>query len=268
MSETKQTLKSFATLFNETLKIFKTDWLRFVKMIGLGILGIVPLAVILGLFFLNTIIFKNANIIGATSMIILGFASLVAVIFAIYISIISKIGSFNLLKDRTEKILEVFKNSRVNFWGFVWISILTAILVMLWTVAFIIPGVIFGVYYSLAIYAFIFEGKTGMSAIKRSQELIKDYWWAFLGRILLFSLIIMAGYAVVAIIFSLPEFAIAKGTASQIIFKNFADLIGALFSAFIITPLYLIFSSLIYKNLVAIKGNTVKQEIPLPIEKV
>ena len=266
MNEVKQKIKPFSSLLKETWEIFKVDWSRFAKMIGLGILGIVPMIIVVVLFTVNSFLFKESGAIYGIISIILGLISIAAVVCAIYVGVVSKIGTFNLLKNRNGKIYEMFKAGRQSFWGFIWISILTAVLVFLWTLALIIPGIIFSVYYSLSIYVFVFEGKTGMAAVKRSHQLIKGYWWAFLGRIILFSLLVIIIYIIASIIFGLPILVTPANSLSRSMANGTTDVITSIFNAFVIAPLYMIFIGLIYKDLVRIKDQNSSLENP-PIAK-
>lgn len=264
MPETKQAVKPFGDLFKETFSIFKKDWSRFAKMILLGIAGIIPFLAVIGLFFVNASLFNNLKILQTVINVILGLAAIASLIFAIYIGVLSQLGTYGLLKDRVSKIMDVFNFGKKNFWGFIWVSLLTGILVMLWTLALIIPGIIFGVYYSLSLYVFIFEEKKGYAAIKRSKELIKNYWWSFVVRMVIFSVIIMITYVILGAILDAPSLAFAKDSAARNGLENISAMLSSLVSSFIISPLFMIFTTLIYKDLVLIKGEK-KSEAPAEI---
>jgi hypothetical protein len=131
MSETKQKLKAFGALFDETFKIFAVDWLRFVKMTVIGVLGAIPIILVLGLFFLSAIIFKDLGVIFLIVSIVLGLVAIAAALVSIYVSVVAQAGRYNLLKDRAGDVWGIFKDSRKKFWGFLWVSLLTGILIVL-----------------------------------------------------------------------------------------------------------------------------------------
>ena len=69
-----------------------------------------------------------------------------------------------------------FKTVIVNFPAYLWMYLLMSIKLILWTLLFIIPGIIMFYRYILAGTVFFAEGKRGNAAIKRSSELTKGRW--------------------------------------------------------------------------------------------
>jgi hypothetical protein len=257
MVETKQTLISLKDLFIETFLVFKKDWRRFFKMVGLAFVSIIPLFIVEELFSLNNVVFSGNAEIKIVLNFVLLFAYLASLFFLFYMLVLSKIGSYRILSDRFGRIFDVFRLGGKNFWGFVWVSILMIILTVLWTFLLIVPGIIFGVYYFLSLYIFIFENKKGMKAIKRSKDLIKGYWWAFFTRLLLFYLFAILIYWAVETIFKLPLSAFAEDSKAYLVIKDVSYFGSLIFDSFIIVPLSLIYFNLIYRSLVKIKDEVV-----------
>ncbi|MEA2064852.1 MAG: hypothetical protein U9O66_00965 [Patescibacteria group bacterium] len=244
----KKKITSPSDLLKKSLEIYQQKFWKFVGMNCVPILGFLPLAIVLGLFAIATIVFQNsANTIMVSIInIILGLLGIISVLVAIYIGTISQIGLLVLLKNFSseQKIKEAFKEAMNYFWSYVVIGAITAIFVILWSLLFIIPGIIFAVYYSFSKYTLIFEGYKSMSALKRSKELIKNYWWAVVGRQLFVCLILV----LFVLFLSIPELFAEKGSIANIISQIFSNLIYLL-----ISPIVLIYSVLIYKDLVEIK---------------
>lgn len=71
---------------------------------------------------------------------------------------------------------EGFNVTIKNFGGYFWLYILYLVKVLLWSLLFIVPGVIMFNRYLLSGTVFFAEGKRGNSAIKRSAELTKGAW--------------------------------------------------------------------------------------------
>lgn len=69
-------------------------------------------------------------------------------------------------------------------WPVFYTSLLSFIIIFGGMVLFIIPGIIFAIWYAFVYYAVIFEEKTGRGALKLSKELVKTRWWAIFGRLL------------------------------------------------------------------------------------
>jgi hypothetical protein len=64
-----------------------------------------------------------------------------------------------------------------------WVSIITSIIVGLWTLLLIIPGIIFSMYYVFSSYVTLFEGIKGRAALKYSKALVKGRWWSVAWRV-------------------------------------------------------------------------------------
>ena len=131
------------------------------------------------------------------------------------------------------------------------IGIIVGIFVLLWSLLFIIPGIIFAVYYSFSKYALVFEGYKSRSALKRSKELIKSYWWAVFGRQLFIVLIFTA----LGLFLSIPELFVEEGSAADIVYQIFSNLMYFI----IIAPIALIYSVLIYRDLTEIKKTKIEK---------
>jgi hypothetical protein len=146
----------------------------------------------------------------------------------------------NFSKDR--KVIDIFKGAFPYVGKFFWLSLFTSGLILLWSLLLIIPGIIFAVYYSFVVWVFVFENKTGMDAVNRSKELVKGRWWDVFFRYIA----LLGGIIVVYLLLSsipLPTFlnsnSIAKGIWQAII----------LIIQFLITPLPVIYSYFLYKDL-------------------
>lgn len=169
---------------------------------------------------------------------------ILATVVMILIDLVAMIGIFLIFRDSNENLTvnEILSRAKKDILGYLWVSILTGILVFLWSLLLVIPGIIFGLYYTLSAWVFFKEGKRGMEAIKRSHELIKGYWWAVFGRL------VLAGVIFVAISSVLQ--AIVPGKSGEIVSNAISWLFG---------PFMIIYQLHIYKSLVDIKGGAVEE---------
>jgi hypothetical protein len=205
---------------------------------------LIPLGIILVLLILN---FVFANNVAVSSMLkVLGLTvGVVALVFAIYFSIRAYMGVYLLIgKNYEGEAKEIFKETKDLFWPYIGLSLLTALLIIGWTLLLIIPGIIFSVLYSFAVYAFFFEGERGMEAIKSSRALVKGYFWPVVGRILLLSLILWVVTAIIAA----PLSAMTKDSAGYTLWNTVVQIFS-----FLIGPIAILFSYNIYTDLVKIK---------------
>ncbi len=73
-----------------------------------------------------------------------------------------------------------FKQAAAASWknlpGYIWMNIIKMVKVLLWSLLFIVPGIIMAVRYSLSGVAFFAEDKRGNAAIQRSTQITKDAW--------------------------------------------------------------------------------------------
>lgn len=70
----------------------------------------------------------------------------------------------------------------------IWVSSLMWLFIFIGLIL-VIPGIIVAVWYVSSLYVFIFEDLQGMKALKRSKELVKGYWWAVFGRLVLIDMV-------------------------------------------------------------------------------
>lgn len=117
---------------------------------------------------------------------------------------------------------------------------------------FFVPGIILGVYFTFAMF-FVFDGTAkGTSALVSSLRLVKGYWWAVVGRNIIYGFIVFCVLVGLLIVVAIPAFALGYITG-----VGADSVIGLVFSVFV-TPISsvvaLVFSRMIYENLYALKG--------------
>lgn len=87
------------------------------------------------------------------------------------------------------RVKDCYKNGFRKIWGFFITGFLVGLVVTLGLILFIIPGILFAFWYSLAPYVFLIEGKKGFAAMKRSKEIITGRILGYTGRNILFSML-------------------------------------------------------------------------------
>lgn len=234
-----------------TMELIKSAWeiyrQRFWTFVGMGltpVLGAIPLVAVI-LMFVGAKTYITSQPASQISYIILGVLGLAAMFFLIYIALTSQAGLILLLKNGGNKIGENFKVGRVYAWPLLAVGFLTGVLVLLWSILFIIPGIIFSFYYCFSGFVAVVEDKRNMQALKRSKELVKNYWWPVVGRVLLLSLIAM----IVSGILSAPLNGLPEDSAGFRSWNAVIQIISFLYGQF-----NLIFCYLIFKDLQQIKA--------------
>jgi hypothetical protein len=244
MSEDKK--PKLRPVFENLETALKTWWKHLIKFVRIYLWGllftlapIMIFLIVLGLGFLTrleqTLPF----------LIIGGFIGIWALIFAIYFAVRTYISLFILVKkEYSGKELEIYKESKDYFWSYLALVALTFILMMLWFLALIIPAIIYSIFYAFAVYAFMFEGKRDISAVKRSQELVTGYWWAVFGRFLFIGLILW----IFMMIISIPLNFVPETSLFAIVWTAFIQIVN-----YLVGPICMLFTYQIYQDLVKIK---------------
>lgn len=230
----------------------KTWWKNLGKFTSVLLWGllftIIPVVVGAVLLVVDRVIIGKLDSMAGlqVSFLILSIILLFACFLAfIYFAIRAYMGAFLLVKKNyTGDELKIFKETKKYFWSYFWLSILTTVFVLLWALLLIIPGIIFSIFYSFAVYAFFFEGLTGMEAIRRSVNLVKNYWWAVFGR---FIVIGIALYIFIMIT-SIPLYFVDENSSFALIWGAIVQIIS-----FLIGPISLLYFYQIYQDLVKIK---------------
>jgi hypothetical protein len=249
MENEKQKLLPVGALLAQTWQMYSVNFKKFTLLLLFSLIGYIPLVIVF-LMFLMPFGEGTAKVV---LMVFVGFLAVLSVIFSVYWQTSSFVGIFCLLKDPSKKIKEAFAFGRKHFWGYLAVSILTGILVLLWSFLFIIPGLIFGIFYSFALYVFIFEDFQGLAAIKRSKELVGGYWWPVFWRLSFGTAIVFFASFILGLIFGFVLLIVGEESAMASILSNVFDLLNFVFSFFFTSVVSIIFPYLIYKDLARIK---------------
>lgn len=130
----------------------------------------------------------NDWLIALGTGMILGLA--VAMISALFGGV-SSYASLQLAKGKKVTISEAFRVAFDNLWPFLWLQVIILVKTVLWTLLFIVPGIIMTFRYSLANTAFFDERKKlrGNAAVKESLKLTKGAWLTTFSSNVLFNVL-------------------------------------------------------------------------------
>ncbi|MEI7620300.1 MAG: hypothetical protein WCJ57_01890 [Candidatus Falkowbacteria bacterium] len=223
-------------LVTGSIRIYKEHFKKFILMMLISLASYVPF------YLISEWLSVNTNIILGIILVVL---FVLSILVLIYFGVRSQIGMYFILKNPKMEIKELFASTKTLFWKFFGLSLLTGILVFLWTLLLIIPGIIFGVFYCFASYLLIFEDVKGMNAIKRSKALVTGYWWAVFGRTMFAILVAMLA----SFVLSIPFIFLSEGSILYTIYSLLQNIAWA-----VVTPIFMIFTYLMYKDLRHIKG--------------
>lgn len=236
-----QKIPGIIDLIKKAIEVFKGNpWVY----IGIGLitfLVIFAIGLVFGILTGATIYSTIAVVAAKKSLLALfagGFIGLLflVILFAVMIIAASWTSASMLfaVKERQRKI--EIKESLSLGWkftvSFFWISILNAIVVGIGFILFVIPGIILAIWLCFSTYILIWENVKGIEALKRSKNLVSGYWWPVFWRFL--------GAGIIMAVLNM--------------ILNFIPLVGILVIAFVIAPVFMIYSALVYEEIKKIKG--------------
>jgi len=229
---------SYQEKFKNPVELLKKSWRVYLSKIKI-LLAVTAIPVGFGL--LRSIFLSSFSLDSFLVWIIWIILSLLFLFFQLLAvpTLLSTLKEDLFLKEAYKKGLKIFLS-------YLWLYFLLTIIVVGGFLLFIIPGIIFSIWFSLAVIVLVFEEKRGLPALLRSKQLIVSKWWAVFWRFLVFGLILGAVF--------LPfHFLLSNLFTAQI-----AEKFNYLFQLFIL-PFGLIYHLLIYKNLKAIKEISVPE---------
>lgn len=178
-----------------------------------------------------------------------GLLILFAILFVVTVLISQMWGQTALLsaiKDSRENIgiKEAYRRSWPKILSYWWVSLLASFVTVGGFLLFLIPGILFAVWFSLALFVFISEDVKGMNALLKSREYVRGRWWSIFWRFLFIGILFLIVSLVPLLIFSVLKVPYL-GEISRFAIGLF------------LTPLAMIYSFLIYDHLKKIKGEIV-----------
>jgi len=141
-----------------------------------------------------------------------------------------------------------------NLGPYVWLAFLEGFIAMGAFILFVVPGILFTIWFSLAFFVLLQEGDRGMNALVKSREYVRGYTGAVLGRYIVMILALIVVAIVISLLFIwLPTEGVASDIVSQVI-------------TILLEPWAIAFAFLVYQSLKAIKADFVFQ--PAKSQKV
>jgi hypothetical protein len=223
-------LSDINKLLEQTWKIYNARLGTLLGIAAIPMLILLPLLIIgLAGLFLSVVISNIFNSQGVMTLwIVLG--AIVVGVTAIWsqLALIYAIGK----REENPGILESYGKVRGKILPAIWISIFTGLVIGAGYLFFFIPGLIFSIWFYFSFYILVNEGLGTTAVISKSKKLVGGRWWEVFARLAFMMLVI----SVIAYL---------TGAVSGAVHASF---IGSLFG-FIIAPLPVIYSLLIYEDL-------------------
>lgn len=178
-----KTVERVIRMMDQTNKLFFAKWLHFAD---------IAMITFLPWYLLNTFLFQNEDILESLSRVIS--VNGVIVLYAIFMvgvilwSFYNSIAAFLLADLAYQKKMvhwtEVYKQALKKFLPVFCLKILCSVRVLLWSLLLILPGIYFGILYSMVGQISLFGAGDEKDFFKSSKSLVqpqfKFAFWAFL----------------------------------------------------------------------------------------
>jgi len=185
--EAKESLSSLEDLFKSSWEFFKKV---FSKLILIGLVGLLAMGVV-WLISISLGWFAAKLLPGFKAITAPVFVGLVVAVSLILFLWVNLGWLFGIVKVDIG-VRESLRLSREKFPSYLWVAILTILIVSLGSLIFIIPGVLFAVWFIFAPFILVEEDLRGWKALQKSRELVRGRWWPVFGRLLIMWLITVA----------------------------------------------------------------------------
>ena len=187
---------SIGEILSEAWKIFKEN---FKTILIIVLLVYVPINIVL-LFVPEGEIFGSAENYARIVQILEGLIGIIAVMAITYLV------KFRI-DGRQIDFQEALRKALSKWTTVIGTNIMLAIFLLGLTLLLVVPGIIYGVYWTFVLYAVVLCDKSGKSALDYSKSVVQGRWWTVLWYSLALSLLsFLAGMLVgFFYIFLLPE---------------------------------------------------------------
>ena len=221
---------------------------QFAMMLPLGILLLVAIAA--AGFSLFGVSHHGAALLGGFVVIVV---LLIMIVVALITSAWSSAASVFALKDSRERIgvIESFRRG----WPRMPVMLLAIILVTLCVLGglllFVVPGIIFAIWFSFTMIIVVVENRPAVAAMSRSKELVNGYSWEIFLRFLVLFILTMVVFIVPAGFMSVAA-AMTPFPASLLL--NLFSLIIQMALSLLFSPFWYVYLYTLYLDLRRIKG--------------
>jgi signal peptidase I len=219
-------------LLKESLMLFRQKFLLFFTTLFLPLFAIFLTTVFISLL-------KERHMANFIIAIITIVCTLINILFLSW----GHLALLYAIKDNEENIsaITAFKRAKHRIKGYWRILFFLGGIVAAGSIAFVIPGILFIVWFSTAIFIYLVEELDGVDALIESQIYVQGYWLSVLGRLIFISLFIFLLYTP---LFFLQHFGVS------VVYEAVRLII-----TLIALPIVSIYGFLIYGNLRLLKPN-------------
>lgn len=177
-------LSGIGSLFRKTWEIYKKRFLTLILILLVSVvISVIPVGVFIGAGLLLSEAYPSIK-----SAILIGGGVLGVTIASI--ALLWGQGAFVFaVSNRSMGIRDAYRRAWQKLWSFIWVLSLLGFVVTGGFLLFVIPGVIFAVWFAFAYFIFATEDQKGMDALIKSKEYVRGRWFDVFLRLVIISVI-------------------------------------------------------------------------------
>jgi hypothetical protein len=153
-------------------------------------------------------------------------------------------------RQQSPTISLAFASTKDNILSYWWIAFLQGLIAFGGFMLLIVPGYLFIGWFILSYYVLVIDQHRGLAALQASKHYVVNFWWATMGRLFVFGLLMIPLLLIVVV----ASLLISSVPGLQIV-EPFISTAASL----ILTPIQIIYLYLIYHYLKQIKGTAPEQ---------
>ena len=225
-------------LFTEAWEFYKKRFKIFVGIMAIPTIFLVVLSG--GLVFVTTGLEGSEN-----ELMIGGIITVAMMVLMLVGSIVQAWGQVALLVAINSKgkisVSDAYREGLKKIIPYWWVGFLAGFIAMGGYFLFFIPGIIFSVWFALAVYVLIAEDVKGMDAVMKSKEYVRGNW----GEVFWYFLFIGIAYAGISFLITLALIPFNQPIISTVLFYVLFLFFG---------PLVVVYSFFVYKKIKVARG--------------
>lgn len=222
-------LQSPIALLENAVSLYKQRFTTFFVIL------LIPLLVSIA-SSLSPFLYKTSGIVPFTSVMFS--------IVSIFVTLLGGLALLYAIKDNAG-IKASYRSGLKRVFSYFWLMTLSFFIIGGGFLFFVIPGIVFAVWFVFGGYIFVYENIGGMRALSKSKEYVKGRWLSVFLRL------------IVVLIFNVAIYIILTFLTGRLGFPTYAKTIASFTISAVIGPIFPIYLLLLYQNIRSVKGETI-----------
>ncbi len=217
-------LISAVQIVQESAELCITNWKILIKY---SLLFLAPITILATLSGLGLVLAETMRSPAIVNGLILLFVVTLSMIATLWLSICLAQVIKNLLnKQPLTSIKQTLQANSNLLWPVILTSVISALIIIGGSLLFLIPGIIFSIWYAFSFYAVVFEKQQGLGALRFSKSMVVGRWFAILWRIAVPAFVFGLTAFLITSIIELPLTFFPENTATGIIAMIVSNLVS------------------------------------------